>query len=150
MQEKYSPVPEHYSTLVHDLINKLLEKDPNKRPSIENILHIPEIAIEVTKLKIKYPHIYTNNSTLTLSTEIKSPTSDDPFQLKPRSISSGDHKVLIDNGPLPLGRVSSKSSTFAHHHNQKQMQIETAHDEEGKVETSNKISDVFEINFLYP
>jgi len=135
MQEKYAPVPEHYGTLIHDLINKLLEKDPNKRPSIENILSIPEIALEVTKLRLKYPHIYPNHSF-----EIKSatsPTSDDPFQLKPRSISSGDHKVLIDDGPLPLGRVSSKSSTFAH----QQIQIET-HDEEGKVETSNRISDV--------
>ena len=47
MQEKYAPIPEHYSVLIHKLVHVLLEKDPNKRPSIEDILLIPEIIEEV-------------------------------------------------------------------------------------------------------
>jgi len=40
-------VPEHYSEIVHKLTERLLEKNPEKRPSIMEILEIPEILKEV-------------------------------------------------------------------------------------------------------
>jgi len=146
MQEKHSSAPEHFTTLVHDLIDKLLEKDPNKRPSIENILSIPEISQQVMKLKTKYPHIYSDNFIRTIQQETN--VKEDLLLNKPRSISSGaylqgnsaiigDIKSGMDEVIIPQGRAGSKSTAFAY----KQIQIDPL-DEEGKVDTNNKIFDV--------
>jgi len=158
MQEKHASAPEHFTTLVHDLIDKLLEKDPNKRPSIENILSIPEISQEVIKLKTKYPHIYSENSIRAViqekdSLETKTDVQEDLLQTKPRSISSGAYlqgnsskietNIKLGSGmdeviiPQTQGRTSSKSTAFAY----KQIQLDPL-DEEGKVDTNNKIFDI--------
>ena len=48
-KEKFTEIPEHYSPFIINLIGKLLEKNPNERPSINQILDLPEIAEVVRK-----------------------------------------------------------------------------------------------------
>ena len=43
VQEEYEPIGNNYSTDLKDLIEKLLEKDPTKRPSVREILKMPLI-----------------------------------------------------------------------------------------------------------
>lgn len=38
VQEKPEPIPDRYSKELGELIEKLLEKDPTKRPSVREIL----------------------------------------------------------------------------------------------------------------
>lgn len=47
MNEKHSPIPEHYSQFLQELINSLLEKNEADRPTIEEILEKAEIVDEV-------------------------------------------------------------------------------------------------------
>ena len=50
INDEYSKVPDHYSRSMHQLINALLNKDPYSRPSISNIIQLPEIVGEVNTL----------------------------------------------------------------------------------------------------
>lgn len=50
INEPYSKVPDHYSKKIRQLIDVLLSKDPQKRPSISNLIHIPEIIEEVSSV----------------------------------------------------------------------------------------------------
>ncbi|KAG6960829.1 hypothetical protein JG688_00009400 [Phytophthora aleatoria] len=43
VQQDFAPVPPHYDAEVSDLLSKLLDKDPEKRPSMEEILTMPYI-----------------------------------------------------------------------------------------------------------
>ena len=53
MHENYTAVPDHYSPFLMELISKLLDKNPEKRPSIQEVLEMPEILIEVTFVEFK-------------------------------------------------------------------------------------------------
>ena len=57
MNENFTELPEHYSLFITNLIGKLLEKNPDDRPNINQILDLPEIA---EKVKF-YNHIIFNN-----------------------------------------------------------------------------------------
>ncbi|KAL3663151.1 hypothetical protein V7S43_011562 [Phytophthora oleae] len=43
VQQDFAPVPSHYDKEVSDLLRKLLDKDPERRPSMEQIFAIPYI-----------------------------------------------------------------------------------------------------------
>ncbi|ETP40300.1 NEK protein kinase [Phytophthora nicotianae P10297] len=43
VQQDFAPVPPHYDTEVSDLLRKLLDKDPERRPSMEEIFAMPYI-----------------------------------------------------------------------------------------------------------
>lgn len=60
MHEDYTAVPDHYSPFLRDLISKLLDKNPEKRLSIQEILELPEILDEIDKLRLKFPEAYLN------------------------------------------------------------------------------------------
>ncbi len=47
MHENYTTVPDHYSPFLQKLISMLLDKNPEKRPSIQEVLELPEIIEEV-------------------------------------------------------------------------------------------------------
>lgn len=47
LKEKHAPIPEHYSPFIHNLIDSLLEKDYEKRPTIQQICDRPEMIDEV-------------------------------------------------------------------------------------------------------
>ena len=51
LEEKHSSIPDRYSPFIHKLIDVLLEKNPDKRPSIQTILEMPEIKEEVSKIE---------------------------------------------------------------------------------------------------
>jgi len=60
MHENYTAVPDHYSPFLMELISKLLDKNPEKRPSIQEVLELPEILLEIEKLRLKYSETYVN------------------------------------------------------------------------------------------
>ena len=43
LHEEQKPIPKIYSQFIQDLVQKLLQKDQYKRPSIDKILNSPEI-----------------------------------------------------------------------------------------------------------
>jgi hypothetical protein len=51
LKEKHAPIPSHYSPFIHNLIDSLLEKDYEKRPTIQQICDRPEIIDEVIDIK---------------------------------------------------------------------------------------------------
>ncbi len=44
MKDPYSPLPEMYSPPVHALVGMMLEKNPDLRASIDDILCVPAVA----------------------------------------------------------------------------------------------------------
>ena len=53
-------IPERYSSFLRNIINKMLNKDPLKRPSIKEIFESLEIKQEVNRLISEYPNFYSN------------------------------------------------------------------------------------------
>lgn len=50
IQGKYAAVPSHFSQSIPNLLEAMLNKDPNKRPNINQILKYPIIAERIKKL----------------------------------------------------------------------------------------------------
>lgn len=48
------PISKDYSLFIHELIQKLLEKNPKKRPSIDDILKFKQIEKEVNNNTFKF------------------------------------------------------------------------------------------------
>ena len=60
VEEGHQKVAQKYSLFVKTLIDEMLEKDPEKRPKISEILEKKEIKLEVKKLTEKHPKIFGN------------------------------------------------------------------------------------------
>jgi len=50
IQGKYASVPGHFSQSISNLLEAMLNKDPNKRPNVNQILKYPVIAERIKKL----------------------------------------------------------------------------------------------------
>ena len=50
IQGKYPDVPSHFSQNIPNLLNSMLQKDPSKRPNINQILKYPIIHDRIQKL----------------------------------------------------------------------------------------------------
>lgn len=55
MRGTYPPISKRYSKSVHNLVSWLLETDPQRRPSIQQVLCHPCIASKVTELQMLFP-----------------------------------------------------------------------------------------------
>ena len=55
------PLPAHYSIWVHQLVDCMLNKNPNERPKISDILEFPPVAKYVAAIKAdeRFVNIYT-------------------------------------------------------------------------------------------
>jgi len=53
LKESYKPLPESVSLEIKDLVNRCLQKDPSKRPPIQEILIMPNVRKWAKELKIK-------------------------------------------------------------------------------------------------
>ena len=51
VSDKHEPIPSNYSDDLRGLIDKLLEKDPTKRPSVREILKMPLIRQKALEFK---------------------------------------------------------------------------------------------------
>jgi len=47
LRGNYPPIPSTYSANVKTLISELLQKDPNKRPSIDKVLHYQFLRVSI-------------------------------------------------------------------------------------------------------
>lgn len=58
MNEEPLAIPERYSFFLRNIIKRMLDKDPSKRPSILQIFEFLEVKQEVNKLISEYPQVY--------------------------------------------------------------------------------------------
>ena len=62
VQETYPPIPDIYSTELKELINNMLKKDPNLRPSIDEIVALPIVTRIIQKqIEVQAQTIKGNN-----------------------------------------------------------------------------------------
>lgn len=64
LKEKYKPLPLSVSSVFSDLISKCLQKKPEKRPLIEDIIANDTFQLKAKQLKIKIPQIVTISSVI--------------------------------------------------------------------------------------
>ena len=63
MNKDQPKLPYKYSTFTQKLVSWMLQKDADKRPSIGQILELPEIQKEVQKIAGEYPSIFGSKTT---------------------------------------------------------------------------------------
>ena len=51
VESDYEDLPANYSIWVHQLVDCMLKKDPEKRPTAQQILHFPPVAKYVEAIK---------------------------------------------------------------------------------------------------
>jgi len=78
---KSSPIPNHYSEFMHKLVDSLLEKDIEKRPTIFSILELPEIKKQMEALYYKYPIIYMNDKQSIIDSPLLNSREYEPRQI---------------------------------------------------------------------
>mgnify|MGYP002388105958 CR=1 FL=1 len=103
VQESYPPIPAQYSDDLRDTISAMLQKDPNARPSIDEILERPFMKKRLTSLIVKKTVIIKSN----LKTG-KRPGSSASGSVS-GSLSLGDRKSSAD-APTPTNASHSRGS----------------------------------------
>jgi serine/threonine protein kinase len=53
MEKEIDRIPEKYSEILQTLIVQMLQKDPNKRPSVDDIMHNPKISQRIEERKVR-------------------------------------------------------------------------------------------------